>query len=316
MLPLKHLFENFDLAKECLALYDIREDENDLMYRHFRISSNAIYPFYAKDGGVCFLRLAPTEEKAPTDVETELRFILWLREKGFPIMEPYAMKNGRLTDTVQTQWGEYAVSCFRAVPGRTLEDTDMDPQIAFGYGKTLGELHALAEKYPYAAERRSYTALLSEIRERLEAHGAPQKAFSELEAVTEALDGLEQSPAVFGLIHYDFEQDNVLFDPQSGRFGVIDPDDSLRCWYALDVMRAIDDLGEKETAAFLAGYRSVRTLTEEQMQTVPLLGRLVALQEYATILHVLSEPPEAEPDWMLRIVGKLRDKLRSIENSL
>ena len=31
MLPLKHLFENFDLAKECLALYDIREDENDLM---------------------------------------------------------------------------------------------------------------------------------------------------------------------------------------------------------------------------------------------------------------------------------------------
>ena len=31
---------------------------------------------------------------------------------------------------------------------------------------------------------------------------------------------------------------------------------------------------------------------------MPLLRKIVSLQEYATILHVLSEPAEEEPEWM------------------
>lgn len=65
MLKLKYLFENFELARKCLELYDYDEASLDQMFRYFRISSNAIYPF--REGTnpkqVNFLRLSPVEEK-------------------------------------------------------------------------------------------------------------------------------------------------------------------------------------------------------------------------------------------------------------
>ena len=60
MLKLKYLFENYDLAKEALKNWEHDADTLDYMLSKFRISSNAIYPFY-KNGEVCFLRLAPVE---------------------------------------------------------------------------------------------------------------------------------------------------------------------------------------------------------------------------------------------------------------
>ena len=116
MLPLKYLFENYELAKECLKRYDHSERYLDEMLKHFRISSNAIYPFYANDKAkICYLRLSPIAEKSPSEVSSEIRFILWLLEHGFPIMKPYPMKNGKLNDVISTQWGTYNVSCFEEV---------------------------------------------------------------------------------------------------------------------------------------------------------------------------------------------------------
>ena len=64
MLKLKHLYENFELAKECLNCYDVDKEASDMMFNHFRISSNAIYPFRTTgDGRICFLHLSPLEEK-------------------------------------------------------------------------------------------------------------------------------------------------------------------------------------------------------------------------------------------------------------
>ena len=62
MLKLKYLFENYELAKEALKNWEHDVDTLDQMLSQFRISSNAIYPF-TQDGKVCFLRLAPIEEK-------------------------------------------------------------------------------------------------------------------------------------------------------------------------------------------------------------------------------------------------------------
>ena len=80
MLKLKHLFENFDLARYCLAFYDHDVKNLEDMLRYFRISSNAIYPF-CSNGKICFLRLSPVEEKTVETVESEIRLIRWLQEQ-------------------------------------------------------------------------------------------------------------------------------------------------------------------------------------------------------------------------------------------
>ena len=219
--------------------------------------------------------------------------------------------------------GAYNVSCFEKLPGETLEDADGSVSIAFGYGRTLGEMHNASAAYPFAEERRDYRELMEEIGERFGRYRAPDCVLRLYDETARALEALNRDETVFGLIHYDFEPDNVLYDERTDTFGIIDFDDAIRCWYALDLARAIDamddvvdeDMVEGAVCAFFKGYRSVRAFSDEQAHSLPLMRRLVALQEYATILHVLSDEVEEEPDWLLRVRKTLRNRQNEIENT-
>lgn len=324
MLKLKYLFENFDLARMCMELYDSDPDRVDDLMQYFRISSNAIYPFFLKSGEVCFLRLSPVVEKALSEVKSEIELMQWLIEKNFPAMQPVPMKDGKLFRQLDTEWGCYNVSCFKRVPGENLEGIAGTLDIVKGYGRTLGHLHALMKQYPYAEKRHSHEELMTEIQNRLENYGASNVVKNELKAVKNELKNLTFSGEEYGIIHYDFEPDNVFYDAESGAFSVIDFDDSIRCWYALDVVRALDalddvveDAGMDEAKqCFLEGYRSATEFTEEQECILPLMRRFVRLQEYATLLHVLSEEVENPPEWMVGLQTHLQNKLKWLEEAV
>ena len=74
-----------------------------------------------------------------------------------------------------------------------------------------------------------------------------------------------------------------------------------------------EELTEQAVRAFIEGYRSKRTFSEEQLASMPLMRKIVSLQEYATSLHVFSEPAEEEPEWMTKIMEKLNRKIERIE---
>jgi len=201
MLKLKYLFENFQLAKYCLSYYEYSDKNLDKLLNYYRISSNAIYPFYSKDEStVCFLRLSPVEEKPIDEVASEIHFIDWLIAQGYPAMKPYPMKNGRLFDVLETPWGNYNASCFQKVLGQTLDNTDGNVQIAHGYGKTLGQLHYLSQKYPYTYERKSLEQFLAEIKNRLDTYHAPETILKAYTAVTKQLATTEKNEDNFGLV--------------------------------------------------------------------------------------------------------------------
>lgn len=326
MLKLKYLYENFDLARKCMELYDCDKDSAEEMMQYFRISSNAIYPFRLRQENdkVCFLRLSPIDEKKPSEVESEICMLEWLRKKEFPAMQVVPMKDGRLFGQIHTEWGDYNVSCFEKVPGNSLEDTKGNQAVIRGYGKILGELHALMKEYPYPETRRNHKDLLEEITERMQKYGASDIVWKEVSAVSKELGQLSVSVSYYGIIHYDFEADNVFYNGQDETFHVIDFDDAICCWYSLDVVRALDaleEIGENLTIeekkqCFLSGYQSVTTLTQEQIQSLSLMRRLVHLQEYATLLHVLSEEIQDMPDWMTMLCEKLNNKLGWLEKNM
>jgi len=326
MLKLKYLFENYDLARECLALYDYDEESLEQMLSFFRISSNAIYPFRNKmdKNEVCFLRLSPSEEKTFSSVITEIHLIQWLMDKGFPVMRPVTMKHGEFAKEVCTEWGTYNVSCFAKVPGNSLEDTEGNPDVVRGYGRILGQFHRLMKEYPYSEEHRSHKDLLKEIEDRLQTYGAPEEVCAEYRAVCRELEQLAISSANYGVIHYDFEQDNVFYDAKRDSFSVIDFDDAICCWYALDIVRALDSLDdvmngcdmEHAERVFLEGYQEETDLTAEQIESFFLMRRLVRLQEYMTIRHVVSEPIGEMPDWMKGLIQKLQYKAGCLEKAM
>ncbi|WP_010494643.1 phosphotransferase enzyme family protein [Paenibacillus elgii] len=71
----------------------------------------------------------------------------------------------------------------------------------------------------------------------------------------------------YGLIHYDFQTDNVFWRKKTGQLSVIDFDDSMYHWFAMDIAAALADQledenpeGEAQLQAFVRGYRSVRPM--------------------------------------------------------
>ena len=146
MLKLKYMFENFELAKQTLQNYEYDTDRLDEALSWFRISANAVYPFFCS-GELCFLRLAPAEEKNFHDIQGEIEFIQHLCACGYPAMEPIPAKNGTYCLSLDTPWGRYYACAFRRVSGKPLENTEMDDAVLYEYGAALGRLHSLSQSF-------------------------------------------------------------------------------------------------------------------------------------------------------------------------
>ncbi len=326
MLKLKDLFENFDLAKNCISLWEHDPAALPETLRWFRISSNAIYPFRQKEG-LCFLRLCPAEEKPLAQVAGEIDVIRWLRAEDFPAMEPVAMRDGRLCALLDTPWGSYTASCFRQVPGKPLEDLPATAELVEGYGRCLGQLHRLMQACPCGDARKDHRQLLEETARRLTLYHAPDSVMDCFRETCRLVEALPVTACNYGLIHYDFEPDNVFFAPETRQFSVIDFDDMLHCWFALDVVRALDGLEDlpmgphplsmaRMHECFLAGYRCAKALDAGEEASLPLMRRLVRLVEYAGLLRTLADDVPAAPDWLVQLRRRLTDKLNWLEREL
>ena len=81
MLKIKYLFNNVDLAEMLLRNWEFDKESLD-MFKYYRISSNAIYPFQAK-GKTQLLRFAPKTEKYKEKYFRRTRFIAYLRSKQY-----------------------------------------------------------------------------------------------------------------------------------------------------------------------------------------------------------------------------------------
>lgn len=323
MLKLKDMIENYDLVREAVQNWPHDEDGLNEAIECFRISSNAIHMYY-HNGQECYLRLAPVGDKCLLNLLGEVEFINYLRGKGYPALEPIVSKGGEWVLTLNTQWGSYYAMAFKGVDGEPIEDSDFSNEVCLEYGKTLGELHKLSMDYQPKIKKQTYKDIMEVIKNRLTAFDCPGELMSIAESIEQQLDALSKDREHFGLVHYDFECDNVFFDPKTNSCHVIDFDDSIYHFYALDVEQAIDsiyseaDEGVAEAAAnaFLQGYNSVLSFDEQAQSLRPLMRKFCDLYSYTKIIYCLSERVEPQLDWMPPLIDKLLNKARYLESKL
>ncbi len=125
----------------------------------------------------------------------------------------------------------------------------------------------------------------------------------------------------YGLIHYDFEFDNVFYDADTNTCSVIDFDDGMYHWYALDVVQVLDCIEDELTSEaceqakekFLEGYRSEHCLTEEMQKSYALMRRFTNLYGYARLIRCVAEKFDVEPDWMSELRSELNTTIHSKE---
>ncbi len=309
MLKLRHLNKNVPLAQMLLANWEAEPSS----FERFRISSNAIYP-YEWRGETRFLRFAPLSERPLGRVSAELEFIGYLRSFGYGAVVPIAATNGALVVAQSTPWGEYVATAFHKVPGIQLSRTDLDDTVIASYGRGLAELHRLSATYrPEGAPRWTEADVLDWIRSALAGLPNTSAALEEANRIAAHLAGLPRDGESYGLVHYDFECDNVFFDAETGRCFAIDFDDAMYHWFAMDIGQAVDSLADDVSpelaaareAVFLDGYASFRPLPDPKLRGV--CQRFAGLYWYARVAYALSETLPDEPDWMTDLRARLEE---------
>ena len=316
MLSFKYLFENPSLAKMLLENWEYDPDSTQL-FQYFRISANAIYPFKHHQQ-VCFLRFSPGEEKTTAQLQSELEFLRYLHTNHYPALRAIPAKSGEEFIERQTPWGPYIASAFRRVSGTQLSDTGFEDYAMAAYGEALGRLHRLSSQFVPAGPRRwAHGDVLDWVEATLKDLKTGDLPLREADLLREAFSRLPISARNYGLIHYDFEPDNIFFDEQSGTCSVIDFDDAMVHWYAMDLTQALrslrsevsEEVYPRKEAQFLEGYRSQFEIEEETWRAAPLFTRFAKLYQYARVAWAMREQWDNEPEWMQNLRAKLNGLL-------
>ena len=304
MLKLCHLMENFELARLALTHWPHDEEGLDALLRRFRISDNAIYPFMS-EGHLCFLRLAPVDEKRPGALEGELALIQALRRSGYPALQPLPANDGQLLLRLSTPWGNWYAQAFAGVPGTPLDDLTLTEPLLLAYGECLARMHNL-NTAPTPAPWR-HTDALDWMEQTLSDCSAPREIITALRRLRSELALLPQTPGQYGVIHYDFEPDNVFWDETAQCCHVIDFADCMQHWYAADIANALAELpDEAARETFLQGYAQARPLPDDLTTLMPLMLRFNSLYGYTRVLRCLTNPPLEQPEWMPGLIRHLQ----------
>lgn len=286
-----------------------------------RASSNFVYAF-ERNQVPYFLRFSFEQEKTIEQLKAELEYMQYLHLNGFPTVTPIQSISGELIETLMTSVGKYFAIVFSAAKGINLNSDTITENQMEEWGKSLGSLHCLSKKFePESERRKSWLDTVQFMGSVFQKHPTELVALEELNRVSTWLQSLPAGNDVYGLIHYDFQLDNIFFEENKDHsFNVIDFDDAMYHWYALDIVTALDDFMEGDNPHsklliqyFLNGYRSKMGLENDVVAQFPHYQRYANLFKFAKLLRSLDyQEINDTPPWF----DSLKEKLVRVADEL
>ena len=134
-------------------------------------------------------------------------------------------------------------------------------------------------------------------------------AHRELKRLIDWAEGLRITNENYGLIHYDFELDNILFT--NLQTGMLDFDDCSSHWYIADIVYALRDAGEFDMNSpilreFIKGYKSKTDLDATMIEEASKFERLHNVTTFATLIRSVDiEESQDHPEWLSNLRMKL-----------
>jgi Ser/Thr protein kinase RdoA (MazF antagonist) len=294
--------------------------EDTAVVEHKRTSANFVFTVRVGFGRY-FLRFNHSSERSVEQLQAELDFLKHLADRGIAVTLPVASRSNRLIETVPTGLGDFHAVLFESLSGEMPVLDDMSQANLQRWGQALACVHTASEGFGMSGHRSTWQDHIQMIRHHFPA--TEEAAFDELTYIEEHLGQLPLEQRTFGLIHFDFELDNLLWDQK--RVGICDFDDCAYYWYEADIAFALRDLFDDRVAnidltsnrmrAFMQGYRSERELTPEALMRLPLFARLHNLIMCAKLYRSLGSGPDCpEPKWTTSLREKCRRKIGSFNN--
>lgn len=283
-----------------------------------RSSANFIFIFW-KDGQKFFLRFNDTLERNLKTIQAEIEMLVYLSERSLLVSAPVKSLHSRYVETVETEWGTFYATVFEGLKGEHIDFEEMSLHQIGLWGRSLGKLHDSLKKVPESIRvaRPSWQDQLDFVQEMLS--GKEGAAQLELEAIRKWANGLDVTSENFGLIHYDFELDNLCWNKNS--IGILDFDDSVNHWYVADIGYALRDLFKVEInldskyfQSFIDGYKKETTLNLGLLQELSLFMRMHNLVTFAILLRSVDIDESVDrPEWLIGLREKLLGKIDQLQ---
>ena len=262
---------------------------------------------------IYFLRFNHETERSTERIEAELRYISRLIDRGINANVPIPSLSGNLVESVDTGLGVFNAVLFKKVPGVNIETEDLDTNGFKLWGQALARIHEAGEGQASSGAP-SWFDHLNAIRSIAKDNPVLRSEVKKLENVLVQYN----QTANYGLVPFDFEMDNINWVGDSP--GFMDFDDFCYHWHAADIAYALRDLyddrmtgfdpDDSRFRSFIEGYRGVKSISDEELERIPVFIRLHNLYMYSRIQRSIGRETEG-PDWVV----SLRDKLRSKNES-
>ncbi len=289
--------------------------------RFFRSSANFVYVFH-KEGKRYFLRFADSSERSRETIEAEVDIVNWLAGVGISVATPLQSRNGRFVETTATPAGAFHAVVFAGLEGSQLDVEDLDDSRFREWGAALGRLHFALKAYPGSGRvaRGAWRDHLDFARKYV-----PEDELAvrhELDQIASVMAVLPVNRDNYGLIHFDFELDNLYW--RNDTIGILDFDDCSHYWYVADIAFALGDLfgagvklDEASVREFVRGYSSHQLLDDELLSRLPVFLRMADLIDYARLARALDLPnDQAYPEWLSALNRKLKGRMEAYKASL
>jgi Ser/Thr protein kinase RdoA (MazF antagonist) len=300
------------------------------------VRSSACHVFRSNRDGASsplILRLRPNDSPEVDALHRSARAAQTLHAAGAPVAQAICSLDGSLME----QRDGYAAMAVRALTGVRYADDEVDEEVAQAWGAALARVHragghamdaidATEVQIPdivRLCEWARASLATNVVLNNVVLDNAVPGSVRAGDIIAELQD-LPLDPHVYGLLHGDPEIDNVVFT-KDGPI-MIDLDDVRRGWFAADIgfalrdwaeIAAAPDLAAPIPAAFVAGYRSVRQVSDEELAWLPLLARAAGLETLAELQPVLADPSDpAWPDWAHRLAKRVCERDRQLRRAL
>jgi Ser/Thr protein kinase RdoA (MazF antagonist) len=205
------------LLNQLVEPYGLRVE--DLVF--IRRSQNSVYRARRpSDGGVCIIRISEGRHRTRAEVETELKWVSHLAERGVSVCAPLPTLAGGRCIGFRRDESEYVVACFEHAPGQQIVLMSDDlPRYAAEYrqlGRLLGHLHRETVPYnpsdtlwprPSWYESRLLCQDVAALEDRL-----GENFCRSMDALVADLRQALNTTTGYGLVHGDVSFNNCCFD--------------------------------------------------------------------------------------------------------
>lgn len=258
-----------------------------------------------------------SEELRPIEaLQSEIRLLLSLRNFDLPVQKPVKSLDGNFSELISTDLGRFTAVVFDFIPGEIKDPDTLSPEGFRIWGENLGKLHRTLSENQFT-QSIHHPRLLEQLKS---AQPPTAQGSKEQGALLEWISTLERTRENYGVIHYDFELDNLIWD-ENGKVHIIDFDDSALSWYLADLAfalrdlwDAVPDLQDPRLTRFLSGYRAYKKLDPSVLAHLNGFLRLHDFLTYHRLLKAVDlEISSSHPQWLQQLYTKLNGTIQELE---